>query len=270
VKWWIDASFGVHSDMRSHTGGVLTLAAYATSTKQKLTTKSSTEAELVGVNDVLSQVLWTRHFLDAQGYGVTDSTVYQDNQSAMLLENNGCASSSKHTRHINIRFFFVHEEVKNQEITIKCCPTKEMLADFVTKPLQGTPFQTVRDIIMNVDAVINLMQDHKSVLNEPEPEWKVVTHKRKKDRRSKVKGGDAADMHGSAVTSTAHKFFLITFVNTRCTLSLLFLISCDTSYNSRKHLQHRMSYDRTSVRYGFTCIKVGAGQDTANRAEVCF
>jgi hypothetical protein len=71
MKWWIDASFGVHSDMRSHTGGVLTLgkgAAYATSTKQKLTTKSSTEAELVGVNDVLFQVLWTRHFLDAQGY----------------------------------------------------------------------------------------------------------------------------------------------------------------------------------------------------------
>jgi hypothetical protein len=71
MKWWIDASFGVHSDIRSHTGGVLTLgkgAAYATSTKQKLTTKSSTEAELVGVNDVLFQVLWTRHFLDAQGY----------------------------------------------------------------------------------------------------------------------------------------------------------------------------------------------------------
>jgi hypothetical protein len=64
--------------MRIHTGGVLTLgkgAAYATSTKQKLTTKSSTEAELVGVNDMLSQVLWTQHFLDAQGYGVTDSTL---------------------------------------------------------------------------------------------------------------------------------------------------------------------------------------------------
>jgi hypothetical protein len=51
---------------------------------------------------VLSQVLWTRYFLDAQGYGVTDSTVYQDNQSAMLLEIYGRASSSKRTRHINL------------------------------------------------------------------------------------------------------------------------------------------------------------------------
>jgi hypothetical protein len=74
----------------------------------------------------------------------------------MLLENNCRASSSKRTRHINIRFFFVHEKVRNQEITIKYCPTK-MFANFFTKPLQGTPFQTVRDTIMNVDPVINLM-----------------------------------------------------------------------------------------------------------------
>jgi hypothetical protein len=43
------------------------------------------------------------------------------------------------------------------------------------------------------------------VLNEPEPEWKVVAHKRKKDRRSKEKEGNAADICGSAVASSAHK-----------------------------------------------------------------
>jgi hypothetical protein len=88
IKWWVDASYGVHPDMRSHTGGVLTLgkgAVYATSTRQKIGTKSSTEAELVGVSDVISQVIWTRYFLEAQGYGVNDSIVYQDNQSAMLM-----------------------------------------------------------------------------------------------------------------------------------------------------------------------------------------
>jgi hypothetical protein len=192
MKWWIDASFGVHPDMRSHTGGVLTLgrgAAYATSTKQKLTTKSSTEAELVGVNDVLSQVLWTRHFLDAQGYDVIDSTIYQDNQSAMLLENNGRASSSKRTRHINIRFFFVHEKVHNHEVTIKYCPTKEMVADFFTKPLQGSTFQKLRDMIMNVDHARDSGQDHRSVLeNENDVsaneslQWKLVTRGNKKKK----------------------------------------------------------------------------------------
>jgi hypothetical protein len=65
-------------------------------------TKSSTEAKLVGVSDVLPQVIWTRIFLVAQGYDVRDSLVYQDNKSAILLEENGQASSSKRTRHIDI------------------------------------------------------------------------------------------------------------------------------------------------------------------------
>lgn len=60
---------------------------YGTSAKQKLNTnKSSTEAELVGVNDVIPQVLWTRYYLEAQGFTVSDALVYQDNQSAILLE----------------------------------------------------------------------------------------------------------------------------------------------------------------------------------------
>ena len=96
VKWWVDASFAVHDDMKSHTGGAMSLGKgviYGTSTRQKINTKSSTEAELVGVNEVLPQVLWTRYFLEEQGYGVVESIVYQDNQSAILLEKNGRASS---------------------------------------------------------------------------------------------------------------------------------------------------------------------------------
>jgi len=142
-KWWADASYGVHPDMRSHTGGVLSLgrgAVYATSTRQKIGTKSSTEAELIGVSDVLSQVIWTRYFMEAQGYHVKDTIVYQDNQSAILLEKNGRASSGKRTRHINIRYFFVTDRVANGEATIEYCPTKEMLADYFTKPLQGAQF----------------------------------------------------------------------------------------------------------------------------------
>jgi hypothetical protein len=69
--------------------------------------------------------------------------------------------------------FFVPEKVKNQEITIKYCPTKEMIADFFTKPLQGTTFHNVRDVLMNFDPVINSMQDYRGVLKEPEPEWKM-------------------------------------------------------------------------------------------------
>jgi hypothetical protein len=70
VKWWADASYAVHADMRSHTGGTMSLGKgviYGTSTRQKLNRKSSTEAELVGMKEVLLQVLWTRCFLESQG-----------------------------------------------------------------------------------------------------------------------------------------------------------------------------------------------------------
>ena len=65
VKTWVDASFAPHDDMRSHRGGVIMMgkgALYASSKRQKLTTKSSAEAELVGAGDFLPQTLWTNHF----------------------------------------------------------------------------------------------------------------------------------------------------------------------------------------------------------------
>jgi hypothetical protein len=63
------------------------------SRSQKGPTRSSTECELVGVYDVLPQIEWTKLFLQAQGYDVVDVILYQDSKSAMLLEQNGKASS---------------------------------------------------------------------------------------------------------------------------------------------------------------------------------
>ena len=153
VKWWVDASYGVHPDMKSHTGGTMTMgkgSVYSTSVRQRLNTKSSTEAELVGVDDVMPQVLWTKYFLEAQGYRVDGTDVFQDNQSCILLAKNGRASSGKRTRHINIRYFFVADRVKAGEIDIKYCPTGEMVADYFTKPLQGKKFTEFRNAILNI------------------------------------------------------------------------------------------------------------------------
>ena len=92
---------------------------YGASRKQKLNSTSSTEAELVGVSDIMPQALWTRYFMEAQGYEVSDNIIYQDNQSAMLLEKNGRGSSSKRTRHINIRYFFITDRIKNKEVSVE-------------------------------------------------------------------------------------------------------------------------------------------------------
>jgi len=143
VKWFVDASFAVHPNMRSHTGGAITLGRgcpIVTSTKQKLNTRSSTESELVGVDDLMTSILWTRNFLKAQGYYVTENILYQDNKSSILLEKNGKASSSKRTRHIAIQYFIVTDRIAKGELTVEWCLTADMIADFMTKPLQGALF----------------------------------------------------------------------------------------------------------------------------------
>jgi hypothetical protein len=94
-------------------------------------------------------VVWTHSFITAQGYKVKDNVVYQDNQSAMRLEKNGRASSGRRTRHIDICYFFVTDQVKQKELRIEYCLTGDMVADFFTKPLQGSLFQKLRAIILN-------------------------------------------------------------------------------------------------------------------------
>jgi hypothetical protein len=71
----------------------------------------------------------------------------QDNKSSILLEQNRRALSGKRTRHISIRYFFITDRVNMKEISIDWCPT-EMVADFMTKPLQGSLFKKLRDYIM--------------------------------------------------------------------------------------------------------------------------
>ena len=117
IKWYVDTSFAVHPDYKSHTGTTMSFgdgdgAVQSISRKQKLNTRSSTEAELVGVDDVSVMILWTKLFLEAQGYKIEKNILYQDNKSAILLERNGKKSSGKRTRALNIRYFFMMDQVE--------------------------------------------------------------------------------------------------------------------------------------------------------------
>ena len=116
--------------------------------KQKLNTRSSTEAELVGVDDAATMVLWTKLFLEALGYGIDRNVLYQDNKSAILLETNGKKSAGKRSRALNIRYFFVTDQVEKGNVQVEHCPTDAMLGDFMTKPLQGKKFQEFRAMIL--------------------------------------------------------------------------------------------------------------------------
>ncbi len=149
---WIDVSHTVHPGMNSHTGGTMSLGhrtLHTKSSKQKLNTKSSTEAELVGVSEYLPYNIWLTNFLKEQGYKLKSNVISLDKQSTMRMETNGRNSCTGNQRHINIRYFFVKDRVDQGKIKIEYCPTEDMVADFFTKPLQGAAFKKFRDQVIS-------------------------------------------------------------------------------------------------------------------------
>ena len=166
---WIDALYATHDDMRSQTGGIISLGKGTItnkSIKQKMNTKSSTESEVVGVSDILPYNIWIVNFLKSQGYEITEKILFQDNTSAIKSEKNGIQSCSSKSRHINIRYFFITDKYKKVDIDIRYCATNEMLADFFTKPLQGTFFRRMRNVIMGT-AEIETLYDLIPKIKEP-------------------------------------------------------------------------------------------------------
>ena len=143
VHLFVDASYGVHVDGRSHTGSCVVIgdlgAVHCKSTKQLIVTKSSTEAELVGMSDSANQGLFLRNFLILQGYSMPPVKVFQDNMSCMALIARG-RSGGERSRHIDLRYFWVKDRVDRGEVVIEHKGTAELYANLLTKPLQGSQF----------------------------------------------------------------------------------------------------------------------------------
>jgi hypothetical protein len=118
-------------------------------------TKSSTEAEIVGVSDGLGENLGLMYLMQDQGYDIKPVVLYQDNKSAITLMEKG-RSTSRRTKHISVRYFFVKDRIDKEEVKLVYLSTDDMLADFYTKPLQGSLFRQMRDMIMGITKIVNL------------------------------------------------------------------------------------------------------------------
>ena len=154
LKWHIDVSFGVHPDFKSHTGATMTMgtgAIQSGSMKQRLNTRNTCESELVGCDDMSVKVLWTRLFVEAQGYKVERNIIYQDNKSTILLLENGKRSAGKRSRAINLRYYFMSDQKEKGNLEVEYCPTKDMTGDYMTKPKQGKEFKKFRGEIMGFE-----------------------------------------------------------------------------------------------------------------------
>ena len=103
--------------------------------------------------------------------------LYQDNISTQLLIKNGKMSSGKRNKHIKAKFFFIKDRVDDGEMKVLGCPTKEMWADIMTKPLQGAAFRIMRDELMNCDVNyedLSEEEESESVLSPKTVSWKSI------------------------------------------------------------------------------------------------
>ena len=169
AKSWVDVSYAIHNDCRSHTGGAMSWGWGVLLTKcqkQKLNTKSSTEGEIVGVSDFMPNMIWARMFLEGQGILLKENILYQDNQSAIKIVENGKKSSGQKTKHMDARYFWIKDRVKSEGIKVEYCPTEKMIADFFTKPLQGALFRKFRDIILGYKHISSLHNVHEDATFE--------------------------------------------------------------------------------------------------------
>jgi hypothetical protein len=121
---------------------------HVSSTKQKINTKSTAEAELVGLSDQSGTILMYKEFPAHQRYNLGEIKIFQDNQSTIALVNRG-HSTSQRTRHVNIRYFYLKDRIDQKEIVVEYIESKRMLADILTKPLQGAAFEELRDVLCN-------------------------------------------------------------------------------------------------------------------------
>jgi hypothetical protein len=129
LTWYIDGSYAIHADMKGQSGAVLVTGGCVVltqSNKQKVNTRSSTESELIAVDDALPMVQWTKSFMAEQGYDL-DTLIKEDNRSTMLLMTNGRLSSGKRTKHLDIRYFYVKELMDRGVIQMDHCISDEMI-----------------------------------------------------------------------------------------------------------------------------------------------
>ena len=148
----VDASYATHADLKSHTGCTFHLGRHSASfksitKKQTVLADSSTVAEYVAAHLGAKEIMWIRNFLFELGFEQQHATtLFEDNQSTIKLI--GKPGNGNKTKHIDLRFNFIREQVAQDVVTMEYLPTTEMISDILTKPLGISSFLYLRSLLL--------------------------------------------------------------------------------------------------------------------------
>jgi hypothetical protein len=150
LNGYVDADWGSNPNGRkSQSGYLFTLCGGViswASKKQSVVALSSTEAEYVAASLACQEAVWLRVLLEDISFVQNKPTmIKEDNQGAIALSKN--PKYHPRTKHIDIKHHFIRDKVAKKEVVLDYCPTEEMLADLLTKPLGKTTFQRFRELM---------------------------------------------------------------------------------------------------------------------------
>ena len=154
----VDSSYGSHEDRKSHSACTLHIgresgAFLSRSKKQTITADSSTVAEFIAAHLATKEVMWARAMLAELGYPQVNPTIlYEDNKSTIAMINNDC--NSQKTKHVDIKYNLVREQVNMNNIEMVHLATKDMTSDMLTKALSPTPFIHLRRKLLGMFACV--------------------------------------------------------------------------------------------------------------------
>jgi hypothetical protein len=143
ILGYSDSNFAADVDDRKSTGAYLFImnsgAVSWVSKKQQTVAKSTTEAEYMALSQASCEAIWIRSFLKEIGSHKEEPIlIYGDNQGALKLAQN--PQYHNRTKHIDIVYHFIRERISKGEIKVEFIPTKEMIADILTKAMSPKQF----------------------------------------------------------------------------------------------------------------------------------
>lgn len=154
LTYWIDASYNLHADSRGHTGVIVTVGKnnspiHCISQKQKVHTRSSSEAELVAADTGVLHLLWLILVYEFLGYPQTPVTIMQDNMSTMAVCQTGQSKSGR-LKHMVVRYNFIHGQQEDNIITFEHIESPRMLADIMSKPVDPPTFRRLASELVSL------------------------------------------------------------------------------------------------------------------------
>ena len=139
---------GDSTDYKSTTGYLFQIGGTVVTWKSKKQTcvaLSTAEAEYMALSSASQEAFWMRKLNSDLGNEQSQPTVIlEDNQSAIAMAKN--PQYHGRSKHINIKFHFVRVQVSNDKICLKYCPTEDMLADMLTKPIGPERLNKLRSL----------------------------------------------------------------------------------------------------------------------------